>query len=155
MKLNKQDITNYEKALEKSEGLAATISDRVDEIIDLIHRIFDVSIQTPRVDGRPNWWFNDAPENSQGTIDLNGFDMAYTLEEWVALDSGSWSYGSSFPYAFLTMTDEQITDWIEAELKKTEEKKKKAADRRVKKKKSVKAVALKKLTMEERKALGV
>ena len=117
--LTDQDIQKYKDSLAATDKLASVIDDRVDEIISLIHRLFG-----HRQKGdRPNWWYPNAFEGERGTIDFDTEWVDYILGKSCRLDSGVWDYGSAIPYEFLTMTDEQISDIIKDEIKRTNDKK--------------------------------
>ena len=151
MQLTQKDITRYESALSMLDAAKDKIDDRVGEIIGLIHKIF-------KKDFNGCWWYPNAREDGVGEIDSVDPDsfISFELQDHPSFDI--YDYSCSFTAIFLTMSDKEISNYIQAEIdqhQKQKEKEKRKREDRKNSKDTLKQQALKKLTKEEKKALGL
>lgn len=157
---SKKDLQKYMKARDDLATESERLNQRVRSIITTIHSVFGVK---PKSDW--SWWYPDAGEGEVGQIQYSGildqpngevFYMTWHVDG--NFDSGRWDYGYSFPTQFLTMSVQEITEYINNDIQEVKEEEKKAleaADKLAVTIHEAKKAALRKLTNEEKKALGL
>jgi len=158
MKLNQSDLDAYEIARINFYKAKDKITNRMDEILTLILKAFGY----PRK--QIYWYFHDAPEGEIGILDLGHEYIDWIIEDIKGgiIENRYEDYRDSMPRIFLTMTDKQILDYIEEENRRSDEKDAAEAAKKAKAKKKAEvdeekltASARSKLTVAERKALGI
>ncbi len=155
MIITKKAIQDLEEAKVQFDRAHLIIEDRITEVLNVIALCFR---KTP-LNG---WWFPDAAEGEVGDFldSSNGDSVQYITRDGHNFDtkySKGWNYNYDFPYEFLFMDDDKIRERIlkEIELGKQEkEERKKKFEESKEKQKNLISQAVKKLTKEERNALG-
>lgn len=157
--ITEQDIGVYKDASKAFEAAKATIVDRIDKVIKVVVKVFNKKISC--------WWLPNAREGELGDLDgcivspdsKDGWDeITFEMDSGRQMETDEWDYSYSFPRRFLFMNDNDIRSEIKAQIKQTEENAIKKKEKRVQnsaEKKKLKVSAAKKLTKEEKKALGI
>lgn len=157
-KIDSAMLETYKQALEDIEGIAEKITERINEIIIIIHDVFDVEY--------PIYWsYRDRYIHSQNEIshflptfddEAITYDVTYAAD-WPIMNLNSFNYCGAIPYDFLFRSNSDIKYIIEQEiiaqkryeLNKVVEKNKVAAEDA-----AIRKAALAKLSPVERAALG-
>ena len=130
MSLQREDLEQYVYA-KKTLGITEEkVFDRISEVIRVIHKSFGIHLDN--LVGW-TWYFYDAIEGEVGTLrvdasepdtvlDFEALDaeIEYVFEWWGNNDNEDrdvlsvreYDYATSFPAAFLTMSDDEIVDFI-------------------------------------------
>ena len=157
----KEQLDVYSKALTELKSLETQLNDRFGEIIGIIYKVFGNKLR--------DWWHSDADTISGdiGTIcpfameelirDNNtDYDIDYESDGTIynAANTNRYSFSWHFPVKWLLWTDEQIEKFIRDEIEKDAKEIQEYEAERSDRDKIIEQ-ALKKLTEEERKALGL
>ena len=131
-------------------------------MVEEVHRVLKVICEAFNRRQNFSFWFYGADQGEVGNFpDMDEDVIQFESDGFPSIeysDEHSCSYGCEFPFYFLFKNEKEIREIIEGEIKAAkdgkEARKKKAKESRDKRM-SEKAKVLKKLTKEERKALGV
>ncbi len=153
--LTKQDIKDYQEALDRFATLESKIIKRIDEVIRIIAEAFAVK--------HTSFYWCSNREEENVPIDLSGDCVDYIIvadkgKSYPNLSTDYWNYGDSFPVKFFFMKDSEILEELKTEIEKDkvlQEVKKKKQKQSKENKEITKQKALKKLTAAEKKALGI
>jgi hypothetical protein len=157
--LDRGVLRGFQVAKNYAAGFESAINGRIDQILKIIHDAFGLG------SGDFNWYFHDAPEGEMGDIHIPQDDedeISYFYENKNIgskdLETEFWDYKQGIPKKFLFMKDEEILWYVQEEIVQAKER---AISRKAKAelgrtaKKRAKEAALKKLSPEERKLLGL
>lgn len=173
-KLDPNILDNYFKAKEELEEISREAQSKVYSFYNPITNRINHILREVLPQAYPNfnlsWWgFLDCTENDDGDFDRS---LEYADDGRIALE-GEWSFGVEYrtpaghvagdilhelPVEYLYWSDEEIVQSILDEIKDEEDRRALSKQKREKKKAekaAVKAVALSKLSKEEREALGL
>ena len=150
--LNRNILNKYNKACSAKEKLEDKIYNHFRIVLKVIYDCFDEKL--------PNWiWFSGAPEGSCGSPDLQDDDIYYEYEygprgDMPEVITEEYDYSGSVPREFLFIDLEKVKTIILAQLKRQNEINEKIYNKKAKNKTIIRE-AKKKLTKEERAALGI
>lgn len=148
-------LEDYYSVREKHDEALGKLETETQRIVTIIKKIFKM--------GKDVWWAYNYYENA-GPLPRPLEDNKTTFPIFIEgeADSGEWDYSNGFPVKFFDMTDQEIIDYLQKEIAKNMEREakeielqKKKAELRKKKKAKLIETAAKKLTKEEKKALGI
>lgn len=152
--LSTKTVEVYKQALLDAENLAEKINNKVDAIIESIHKAFNVPYPE-------SWYFDDVHNDEVGTISF-GDDIYYVYyfnaPKKDAMYADKYNYYGCFPQRFLFMTSKEIEKEVGTAIKKQQlldEKKRLKEKGAIDNLKEIKRAALKKLTRKEKEALGI
>ena len=161
VKIMNKVLTDYYELRKDYDEALGDLENATLRIIKILKKVFNCSQKT--------WWSfkyyensDDAPPQPSDIRKDSKYGDSFPIHISEECDSGVWFYHEEIPVKFFDMTDQEIEDYIKKEIHdfKEKEKAQKIANdvkklQNLSKKNAIKESAIKKLTKEERKALGI
>lgn len=153
-------LEDYYKIRKEHDYALGKLEKETSRIISVIKSIFKI---------KGAWWSfkyyedgDDDPPLPEEICKDEKYGDSFPIYISEDADSGVWYYHEAFPVSFFDMTDEDIRNHIQKEIKEFKKKEKEEKEKEKKKReekslkiKQLKESAAKKLTKEEKKALGI
>lgn len=147
---------DWEVAKNFSDSFESRINGRITEILDIVHIAFGENTDDY------NWYFDGADEGQIGTIDISGDQIFYVYENGNQhnkfLETSEWDYTLGIPKKFLFMNNDEIAYYIKKQIERCAKKdaqKKSKREASKKQKEQKKKEILNRLSLEEKKILGL
>lgn len=151
-------LADYYDIRDKHDEVLGKLDKETQRIITVINTVFGM--------GKDAWWayayYRDAEDDPPLPQPLEYNRTCFPIYIEGRCETDEQSYNSGFPVKFFDMTNKEIEDYIQAEIKRCSEKeeqellkKNRILKEKEAKKKKLKSSAINKLTKEEQKALGL